>query len=64
GIEPGHITIGRTTSTADAAADRVEWYQDSAGTVGGTLTLLAMGDIYFNTSVRSAGEGGINIVAG
>ncbi|HRQ90260.1 MAG TPA: hypothetical protein PLA50_15780, partial [Bacteroidia bacterium] len=64
GIEPGHITIGRTTSTADAWNDKVEWYQNDANTVGGTLTLLAMGDIYFNTAVHSAGEGGINIVAG
>lgn len=44
--------------------DRVEWYQDSAVTPGGTLTLLATGDVIINDSVRSAGEGGINIVAG
>ncbi|MDF1825592.1 MAG: filamentous hemagglutinin N-terminal domain-containing protein [Verrucomicrobiales bacterium] len=44
--------------------DRVEWYQDSAAITGGTLSLLAMGDVIINDSVRSAGEGGINIVAG
>lgn len=62
--EAGDIVIGRTTSQVEAAADRIEWYQDSAGTPGGTLTLLAMGDIRFNTSVHSAGDGGINVVAG
>src|SRR5690606_19548277 len=56
GSERGDIVIGRVTSQADAAADRVEWYQESVGTPGGTLTLLAMGDIYFNTAVHSAGE--------
>ena len=44
--------------------DRVEWYQDAPGTSGGTLSLLAMGDVIINDAVRSAGEGGINIVAG
>lgn len=64
GTEPGHITVGRTGTTLEAVGDRVEWYQDVAGMPGGTLTLLAMGNITFNTSVRTAGEGGINIVAG
>ena len=64
GSDTGHITVGRTSSTNEAYGDRVEWYQDSAGITGGTLTLLAMGNINFNTSVRSAGEGGVNIVAG
>ncbi|MEX2580466.1 MAG: hypothetical protein WD342_15515, partial [Verrucomicrobiales bacterium] len=50
----GNITIN----------DRVEWYQEDALTEGGTLTLLAVGDITFNRSVRSAGAGGINVVAG
>lgn len=44
--------------------DRVEWYQENAVTTPGSLTLLAVGDISFNRSVRSAGTGGINIVAG
>ena len=44
--------------------DRVEWYQENAATTPGSLTLLAVGDISFNRSVRSAGTGGINIVAG
>jgi filamentous hemagglutinin family protein len=62
--DAGDIVIGRTSSSTEAAADRIEWYQDSVGTPGGTLTLLAMGDIRFNTSVHSAGTGGINAVAG
>lgn len=62
--ESGHITVGRLSTQPDAAADRVEWYQDDVGTPGGTLSLLATGNINFNTSVRSAGEGGINVVAG
>ena len=62
--QSGNITIGRISSTAEAYGDRVEWYQDSDSIAGGTLTLLAMGNISFNTSVRSAGVGGINIVAG
>jgi filamentous hemagglutinin family protein len=64
GAERGNIVVGRTGSAAEAVADRVEWYQDSASIVGGTLSLLATGDIAFNTSVRSAGAGGINVVAG
>lgn len=64
GAEAGDIVVGRTSSQVEAAADRIEWYQDSAGTAGGSLTLLAMGDVRFNTSVHSAGSGGINVVAG
>lgn len=44
--------------------DRVEWYQENGGTTPGTLTLLAVGNVNFNRSVRSAGTGGINVVAG
>jgi filamentous hemagglutinin family protein len=44
--------------------DRVEWYQENAVTTPGSLTLLAVGDISFNRSVRSAGTGAINVVAG
>ena len=44
--------------------DRVEWYQENAATTPGSLTLLAVGDISFNRSVRSAGTGAINVVAG
>lgn len=44
--------------------DRVEWYQENAATTPGSLTLLAVGDIGFNRSVRSAGTGAINVVAG
>lgn len=54
GAEAGNITVN----------DRVEWYQQNASTVPGTLTLLAMGNVQFNRSVRSAGTGGINVVAG
>ncbi len=64
GAERGDITIGRATSALNAKNDKVEWYQNDANTVGGTLTLLAMGDIHFHTSVHSAGAGGINVVAG
>jgi len=64
GGEAGDITIGRTDNNANSQADRVLWYQNEAGTPGGTLTLLAMGDIRFNTAVQSAGEGGLNVVAG
>ena len=64
GNQAGNITVGRLDSSAQAAGDQIEWYQDSAGTVGGTLSLLAMGDIRFNSAVHSAGEGGINVVAG
>ena len=64
GSDAGHITIGRTDTTANAAADRIQWYRNNAATPGGTLSLLAMGDIRFNTAVQSAGEGGINVVAG
>lgn len=44
--------------------DRVEWYRENGGTTPGTLTLLAMGNVTFNQSVRSAGTGGVNVVAG
>ncbi|MCP5539769.1 MAG: filamentous hemagglutinin N-terminal domain-containing protein, partial [Akkermansiaceae bacterium] len=44
--------------------DAVEWYQDGPGVIPGTLTLLAEGNIRFADDVRSAGSGGINIVAG
>jgi hypothetical protein len=54
GAEAGDITVN----------DRVEWYQENAATTPGTLTLLAVGDIRLNRSVRSAGTGGINLVAG
>jgi filamentous hemagglutinin family protein len=54
GAEAGNITVN----------DRVEWYQENAATTPGTLTLLAMGNVQFNRSVRSAGTGGINVVAG
>jgi hypothetical protein len=43
---------------------RVEWYQENAATTPGSLSLLAMGNINFSRSVRSAGTGGINVVAG
>ncbi|MCB1204662.1 MAG: filamentous hemagglutinin N-terminal domain-containing protein [Verrucomicrobiae bacterium] len=64
GTERGNITVGRITTTLEAFGDKVEWYQDSVGTPGGSLTLLAMGDITFNAPVHSAGEGAINVVAG
>ncbi|MBP6600630.1 MAG: filamentous hemagglutinin N-terminal domain-containing protein, partial [Verrucomicrobiales bacterium] len=64
GTQAGNITVGRTDNTGNAASDRIQWYQDSAGTPGGTLTLLAAGDILFNTTVQSAGQGGLNVVAG
>jgi len=64
GTQAGNITVGRLDSTTNAAADQIEWYQDSAAIVGGTLSLLAMGDIRFNSSVHSAGQGGVNVVAG
>ncbi|MDA7922002.1 filamentous hemagglutinin N-terminal domain-containing protein [Verrucomicrobiales bacterium] len=54
GSDPGNITVN----------NKVEWYADSAATTPGTLTLLAANDVIFNDSVRSAGTGGINIVAG
>ncbi len=44
--------------------DRVEWYREDDTTDPGTLTLLATGDIQFDDHVRSAGTGGINVVAG
>jgi filamentous hemagglutinin family protein len=44
--------------------ERVEWYQEDAATTPGSLTLLAVGNINFNRSVRSAGTGGISVVAG
>ncbi|MBL9158665.1 MAG: filamentous hemagglutinin N-terminal domain-containing protein [Verrucomicrobiales bacterium] len=64
GSERGNIVVGRTGSSAESLADKVEWYQDSASIVGGSLSLLATGDIAFNTSVRTASAGNINIVAG
>lgn len=64
GTQAGNITVGRTDNTGNAASDRIQWYQDSAGTPGGTLTLLAAGNILFNTTVQSAGQGGLNVVAG
>ena len=64
GTDAGNIVVGRTDTNANAQADRVQWYQDSAGTPGGTLSLLAMGDVRLNTAVQSAGEGGVNVVAG
>lgn len=60
----GNITVGRTDTTANARADSIQWYQNTAAVDGGTLTFLAMGNIYFNTAVQSAGKGGLNIVAG
>ncbi|MCB1090125.1 MAG: hypothetical protein KDL87_01245, partial [Verrucomicrobiae bacterium] len=61
----GDITVqAGTATTLGQNAGGVEWYQDSAGTAGGTLTLLAVGNILFANDVRSAGSGGINIVAG
>ncbi len=46
--------------------DRVEWYFDPSdgATAPGTLSLLATGDIFVNSSIRSAGTGGVNLVAG
>lgn len=61
----GDITVLPGTATAIGQnAGGIEWYQQSAGTVGGTLSLLATGNILFANDVRSAGAGGINIVAG
>ncbi len=60
----GNITVGRNTNQAIANGDRIDWYQDTPATIPGTLTLLATGNVTFNTSVRSAGTGGINVVAG
>jgi len=54
GADAGNITVN----------DRVEWYQENSSTVAGNLSLLAMGSINFNRSVRSAGTGAINVVAG
>ena len=64
GTQAGNITVGRVDSSAISAGDQIEWYHDSAATIGGTLSLLAMGDIRFNSAVHSAGQGGINVVAG
>jgi len=64
GAQAGNITVGRTASNANAQADRLLWYQDGATITGGTLSLLATGDIFINTAIQSAGEGGVNIVAG
>ena len=61
----GDITIqAGVAGSIGANAGGIEWYQESAGTVGGTLSLLATGNILFANDVRSAGAGGINIVAG
>ncbi|MDB4657879.1 hypothetical protein OAE56_03915, partial [Verrucomicrobiales bacterium] len=54
GGDAGHIAV----------INPVEWYQDTAGTIGGTLTLLAQGNVTIRDDVRSAGSGGINIAAG
>jgi len=54
GVEAGNITVN----------DRIEWYQEDAATTPGSLTLLAIGNILLNRSVRSAGTGQINLVAG
>ncbi|MCB1203759.1 MAG: filamentous hemagglutinin N-terminal domain-containing protein, partial [Verrucomicrobiae bacterium] len=64
GTENGNIVVGRTDNTTNALADRIQWYQDSAATPGGTLSLLAFGDILVNTAIQSAGQGGVNLVAG
>jgi len=64
GTQAGNITVGRLDSSTIAAGDQIEWYQDSSTIAGGTLSLLAMGDIRFNSSVHSAGQGGVNVVAG
>lgn len=74
GLDPGNIVVGRTTDQATANGDRVDWYFDprdpdgagplTAPAAPGTLTFLAIGNVTFNTSVRSAGSGGINVVAG
>jgi len=61
----GDITVlPGTATTVGQNAGGIEWYQQSASTVGGTLSLLATGNILFANDVRSAGAGGINIVAG
>lgn len=52
---------GAGNITVNAA---VEWYAENAATTPGTLSLLATGNVVFNDDVRSAGTGGINIVAG
>lgn len=61
----GDITVqAGTATTIGQNLGGIEWYQQNAGTVGGTLTFLATGNILFANDVRSAGAGGINIVAG
>lgn len=55
---------GSTDAGNISVSNRVEWYQENATTTPGSLTLLAMGDIHFDQSVRSAGTGAINVVAG
>ena len=57
GAQAGNITVGRKASNANAQADLLLWYQDSAAITGGTLSLLATGDIFINTAIQSAGEG-------
>ncbi|MGD9748420.1 MAG: filamentous hemagglutinin N-terminal domain-containing protein, partial [Verrucomicrobiales bacterium] len=67
GTQRGDITVsaGKNTGTTPGGNfGGVEWYQQDNNTVGGTLTLLAAGNILFANDVRSAGAGGINIVAG
>ncbi|MGB3118720.1 MAG: hypothetical protein WBE58_07870, partial [Verrucomicrobiales bacterium] len=67
GAQRGDITVSagkNTGSTPGGNFGGVEWYQQDKNTVGGTLTLLAAGNILFANDVRSAGAGGINIVAG
>ncbi len=64
-------SINITTNPAGGAGlgnitirSNVEWYQDSAAIAPGTLGLFAHNNILFADDVRSAGTGGINIVAG
>ncbi len=54
GMDRGDVTI----------EDRVEWYAESTAITPGTLTILAEGDIFARDHIRSAGTGGINLVAG
>lgn len=61
----GDITVqAGTATTVGQNAGGIEWYQQTSSTVGGTLTFLATGNILFANDVRSAGAGGINVVAG
>ncbi|MEC5125914.1 filamentous hemagglutinin N-terminal domain-containing protein [Verrucomicrobiales bacterium BCK34] len=63
-----NVNVVTNTGGADAGnisvRSNVEWYQETALTVPGTLGLFAQGNILFADDVRSAGTGGINIVAG